>query len=237
MNRRRIAIALLALAVLGPLGGLIWFESNLEERLSRRPEVGTVFPSLPGLADGEFLPVVPGRLRVVVFAKAGCGNCDRTISALRRLAADGEIDFDLIAVVADAGTAGLKDTAGLYSIADPDGSLSKRFGVVHVPLVFLVDGDSRIRDTTAGERPDSAWRSFLDLEAGCALTGRARCAVGGWPPPGSSSPAAWRPSRYAPSGRPWTASPGQPPSTRRRRRRATWFGNRSAPTAARPRSR
>lgn len=165
MNRRRLAIAIVVLAVLGPLAGLIWFESNLEARRSQRPEVGTVFPALPGLADGESLPSSPGRLRVVTFARAGCGNCDRTIAALRRLAASGEGAFDLIAVVADARRTGLKETSGLYSIADPDASLSKRFGVIHVPLVFLVDEHSRIRDITTGERPEAAWRSFLGLEA------------------------------------------------------------------------
>ncbi|MCY3969244.1 MAG: redoxin family protein [Acidobacteria bacterium] len=164
MNRRRLAIAIVTLAVLGPLGGLIWFESNLDARRSQRPEVGMVFPALPGLAEGESLPASPGRLRVVTFAKAGCGNCDRTIAALRRLAASGESDFDLIAVVSDAPTTGLKDTAGLYSIADPDASLAKRFGVIHVPLVFLVDEHSRVRDVTTGERPEAAWRSFLGFE-------------------------------------------------------------------------
>lgn len=165
MNRRRLAIAILTLAVVGPLGGLIWLESNLEARRSQRPEVGMVFPALPGLAEGESLPASPGRLRVVTFARAGCGNCDRTIVALRRLAATGEGDFDLIAVVADTPTTGLEDTAGLYSIADPDASLSKRFGVIHVPLVFLVDEHSRVRGVTTGERPEAAWRSFLGFEA------------------------------------------------------------------------
>ena len=164
MNRRRLAIAIVTLAVLGPLAGLIWFESNLEARRSQRPEVGMLFPALPGLADGESLPASPGRLRVVTFARAGCGNCDRTIGALRRVTTSGEGDFDLIAVVAAAQATGLEDTAGLYSIADPDASLSKRFGVIHVPLVFLVDEHSRVRGVTTGERPEAAWRSFLGLE-------------------------------------------------------------------------
>ena len=165
MNRRRLAIAIVALAVLGPLGTLLWFESRLEARLSQRPEVGMVFPALPGLADGESLPASPGRPRVVTFAKAGCGNCDRTIATFRRLLADGELDFDLIAVVANAETTGLDDTGALRSIADPDASLSKRFGVVHVPLVFLVDEHSRIQAVTTGERPETAWRSFLGIQA------------------------------------------------------------------------
>ncbi len=164
MNRRRLAIAIVALAVLGPIGALFWFESRLEARLSQRPEVGMVFPALPGLADGESLPAAPGRLRVVTFAKAGCGNCDRTIATFRRLVADGELDLDLIAVVANAQTTGLDDTGALRSIADPDASVSKRFGVVHVPLVFLVDEHSRIRAVTTGERPEAAWRSFLGTE-------------------------------------------------------------------------
>ena len=161
MSRRRLAIAILALAVIGPLGALFWFESGLEARLSQRPEVGMVFPALPGLADGESLPASPGRLRVVTFAKAGCGNCDRTIATFRRLAADGELDFDLIAVVAAAETTGLDDAAALRTIADPDASVSRRFGVLHVPLVFLVDEHSRIRAVATGERPEAAWRSFL----------------------------------------------------------------------------
>ena len=161
MSRRSLAIATVALAVIGPLGALFWFESRLDARLSQRPEVGMVFPALPGLADGQSLPAAPGRLRVVTFAKAGCGNCDRTIATFRRLVADGELGLDLIAVVANAQTTGLDDTGALRSIADPDASLSRRFGVVHVPLVFLVDEHSRIRAVTTGERPETAWRSFL----------------------------------------------------------------------------
>lgn len=164
-HSRRLAIAVVAVAVIGPIGGLLWFESQLEARLSLRPEVGTVFPSLPGLADGESLPVAPGRLRVVTFAKAGCPNCDRTLTTFRRLLADDETDFDLIAVVAGAdavehGAEGLQ-----YAIADPDATVSRRFGVVHVPLVFLVDQHSRIQAVTAGERSETAWRSFLGIES------------------------------------------------------------------------
>jgi len=163
VNRRRLAIGVVALAVIGPIGGLLWFESRLEARLSQRPEVGMVFPTLPGLADGEFLPASPNRLRVVTFAKAGCGNCDRTIATFRRLAADSEVDFDLIAVV--AGSTAEERIEGIrHTIADPDGSISRRFGVVHVPLVFLVDGDSRIQAVSTGERPETAWRSFLGIE-------------------------------------------------------------------------
>lgn len=163
MNRRRLAIAIVAVAVIGPIGGLLWFESRLEARLSLRPEVGTVFPALPGLADGESLPASPGRLRVVTFAKAGCGNCDRTIATFRRLVEAGETGFDLIAVV--AGSDAVEPGTGIrHTIADPDASVSRRFGVVHVPLVFLVDEHSRIQAVTTGERPETAWRSFLGIE-------------------------------------------------------------------------
>ncbi len=164
MTRRRLAIAIVAVAVIGPIGGLLWFESRIEARLSLRPEVGTVFPSLPGLADGESLPASPGRLRVVTFAKAGCGNCDRTIATFRRLLAAGEADFDLIAVVADSDAVEPGGTGIRHAIADPDASVSRSFGVVHVPLVFLVDENSRIQAVTAGERPETAWRSFLGIE-------------------------------------------------------------------------
>ena len=163
MNRRRLAIAVVALAVIGPIGGLLWFESRLEARLSQRPEVGMVFPALPGLADNESLPASPNRLRVVTFARAGCGNCDRTIATFRRLAADSELDFDLIAVV--AGSTAEERIEGIrHTVADPDASISRRFGVVHVPLVFLVDGNSRIQAVATGERPETAWRSFLGIE-------------------------------------------------------------------------
>ncbi len=159
-NRRRLAIATVAVAVLAPLAGLIWVESRIRARQAQRPEVGAPFPALPGLADGEALPTAPGRLRVVTFAKAGCGNCDRTIAALRRLARSEGPAFDLIAVV--AGAHGPEAKSGdLFAIADPDASVSRRFGVVHVPLVFLVDGQSRILGVAAGERPETAWRSFL----------------------------------------------------------------------------
>jgi len=161
MIRRRLAIATVAVAVLAPLGGLLWFESGLRARQAQRPEVGAVFPALPGFADGEDLPASPGRLRVVTFARAGCGNCDRTITALRRMARTEGPNFDLIAVVAGAHTPE-GDGGDLLAIADPDASVSKRFGVVHVPLVFLVDERSRVLAITTGERPDTAWRSFLE---------------------------------------------------------------------------
>ncbi|MYA08777.1 MAG: hypothetical protein F4060_04775 [Holophagales bacterium] len=161
MNRRRLAIATVVVAVLAPLGGLIWFESGIRARQAQRPDVGALFPALPGLADGEALPASPGRLRVVTFARAGCGNCDRTITALRRMARTEGPTFDLIAVV--AGTYAPEASGeDLLAIADPDASVSKRFGVVHVPLVFLVDGQSRILAVTTGERPATAWRSFLE---------------------------------------------------------------------------
>ncbi|MYB17684.1 MAG: TlpA family protein disulfide reductase [Holophagales bacterium] len=162
MNRRHLALATVIVAVLAPLGGLLWFESGIRARQAQRPEVGALFPALPGLADGETLPGSPGRPRVVTFARAGCGNCDRTITALRRLARSEGPTFDLIAVVAGSDSPEL-DGDGIHAaIADPDGAVSRRFGVVHVPLVFLVDGQSRILAVTTGERPETAWRSFLE---------------------------------------------------------------------------
>lgn len=162
MNRRRLALAAVAVAVVAPLGGLLWFESGLRAREAQRPEVGELFPALPDLADGEALPASPGRLRVVVFARAGCGNCDRTITALRRLNGTDNAVFDLIAVVAGSDSPELEGARVHAAIADPDASVSKRFGVVHVPLVFLVDGQSRVLAVTTGERPETAWRSFLE---------------------------------------------------------------------------
>ena len=102
MNRRRLALAAVVVAVLVPLGGLLWFESGIRAREAQRPEVGATFPALPGFADGETLPAAPGRLRIVTFARAGCGNCDRTITTLRRLNRAEVAAFDLIAVVAGA---------------------------------------------------------------------------------------------------------------------------------------
>ncbi len=164
MNRRRFATAVIAVAVIGPIGGLVWFESRLGARLSLRPEVGTVFPALPGLADGESLPASPGRLRVVTFARAGCGNCDRTLATFRRLAAAGETDLDVIAVVAGSKAVEPGGPGIRHAIADPDGSVSRRFGVVQVPLVFLVDEHSRIRAVTPGDPPEAASRSFMGNE-------------------------------------------------------------------------
>ncbi len=162
MNRRQLAIATVAVAVLAPLGGLIWFESGIRARQAQRPEVGALFPALPGLADREALPASPGRLRIVTFARAGCGNCDRTITALRRLARTEVPAFDLIAVVADSDSPELDGDGVHAAIADPNGAVSRRFGVIHVPLVFLVDEQSRVLAVTTGERPDTAWRSFLE---------------------------------------------------------------------------
>ncbi len=161
MNRRRLALATLAVAVLVPVGGLIWFESGLRTRQAQRPQVGAAFPALPGMADGERLPAAPGRLRVVTFARAGCGNCDRTITTLRRLARSEGPAFDLIAVVAGADSPE-PGGIGVHTIADPDDAVSRRFGVVHVPLVFLVDEHGVVRAVATGERPAAAWRSFLE---------------------------------------------------------------------------
>ncbi|MXX76378.1 MAG: hypothetical protein F4Y77_13385 [Holophagales bacterium] len=162
MNRRRLAIATVAVAVLAPLGGLLWFESGLRARQAQRPDVGALFPALPGLANGEDLSASPGRLRVVTFARAGCGNCDRTITALRRMARTEGPAFDLIAVVAGSDSPELDGDGVHAAIADPDGAVSRRFGVIHVPLVFLVDEQSRVLAVTTGERPEIAWRSFLE---------------------------------------------------------------------------
>ncbi len=162
MNRRRLAAAAVVVAVAVPVGGLIWFQSSLAAREAQRPKVGAAFPALPGLADGELLPVSRERPRVVVFARAGCGNCDRTITTLRRMAQVGGESFDLIAVVAGAGQEAPKVDGIAHTVADPDAALSRRFGVIHVPLVFLVDGRSRVRAVVTGERPETAWRSFLE---------------------------------------------------------------------------
>jgi len=163
--RRRFAAVTVAVAVVVPLAGLIWFGSSLDSRVSQRPGVGTVFPALPGLADGESLPASSGRRRVAVFARAGCANCDRTITTLRRLATDADPGFDLIAVVPGTGAVGPKASGVHTAIADLDSSVSRRFGVIQVPLVFLVDEHSRIQAVAAGERPENVWRSFLEVEA------------------------------------------------------------------------
>ena len=67
-----------------------------------------------------------------------------------------------IAVVAGSDSHELEGDGDHAAIADPDGAVSRRFGVVHVPLVFLVDEQSRILAVTTGERPDTGWRSFLE---------------------------------------------------------------------------
>lgn len=162
MKRQRIALVVVLVAVLVPLVGLLLVEAQLRERLSRRPEVGAVFPALSGLAE-ETHPPSPGRRRVVVFAKAGCGNCDRTISALGQLVV--QEDYDLTAVVAGSSVESAGGEGGkLLFIPDPDASLSGRFGVVQVPLVFVLDGESRIEAVLTGERPQAVWLSVLRRE-------------------------------------------------------------------------
>ncbi len=158
MKRQRLALIVVLVAVAVPLVGLLLVEAQLRERLSRRPEVGSIFPVLAASAE-ETDHDSSGRQRVVVFAKAGCGNCDRTISTLARLAVKEE--FDLTAVVVGSAIAGTDD--GAFQIApDPDGVLAKRFGVIKVPLVFILDGESRVQATVIGERPESVWRSVLN---------------------------------------------------------------------------
>jgi len=163
VKRQRLALIVVLVAVVVPLAGLLLVEAQLRERLSRRPEVGALFPALSEFSE-EAHPPSPGRRRVVVFAKAGCGNCDRTISTLGRLVV--QEDYDLTAVVAGSvveSTGGEGST--LRFIPDPDGSLSKSFGVVQVPLVFILDGESRIEAALTGERPQAAWLSVLRGEA------------------------------------------------------------------------
>ncbi|MDE2689336.1 MAG: hypothetical protein OXI49_02420 [Acidobacteriota bacterium] len=163
MKRQRIALIVVLVAVVVPLVGLLLAEAQLRERLSRRPEVGSVFPAPPEFWEEDH-PASPSRRRVVVFAKAGCGNCDRTISTLGRLVI--QEDYDLTAVVAGSAVESAGGEGGtLRFIPDPDGSLSKRFGVVQVPLVFILDGESRIEAALTGERPQAAWLSVLRGEA------------------------------------------------------------------------
>lgn len=163
MSRQRLALIVVLVAVLVPLVGLLLFEAQLRERLSRRPEVGGVFPALSEFSEDTH-PASPGRRRVVVFAKAGCGNCDRTISTLGPLVV--QEDYDLTAVVAGSAVENAgKQGDTLRFIPDPDGSLSRRFGVVQVPLVFILDGESRIEAALTGERPQAAWLSVLRGEA------------------------------------------------------------------------
>lgn len=159
MKRRHVAAVVVLLAVLAPLVGLIVVELRLRERLSQRPEVGTVFPALRRGPDERSQAAPAGQRRVVIFAKAGCGNCDRTISILARLTV--HESFDLTAVVVGSAVPGTEDGA-FKVIPDPDGILSKRFGVTKVPLVFILDGESRVQATVMGERPAAVWRDVLN---------------------------------------------------------------------------
>ena len=162
MNRRRLALAAVVVAVLVPLGGLLWFESGVRARQAQRPEVGTTFPAPAGLRGRRDPAGRSGTAAGSHFRQGpGCGNCDRTITTLRRLNRTKDPTFDLIAVVAGAREPEANGD-GLLAIADPDASVSNRFGVVHVPLVFLVDEQSRILAVATGERPETAWRAFLE---------------------------------------------------------------------------
>ena len=158
VKRQRVALVVVLVAVLAPLAGLLWVEARLGERVSRRPQVGTVFPDLPAF-EQAYAPVAPDRRRVVIFAIAGCGNCDRTISTLGHLAV--KENYDLTAVVAGSAAGTARSEGNLRVIPDPDGALSRRFGVVQVPLVFILDGESRIEAALTGERPQAAWLSLL----------------------------------------------------------------------------
>ncbi len=109
--------------------------------------------------EEQSLPTSPGQRQVVVFARASCGNCDRTLATLARLAV--EEGFHLTAVV--VGSAGPWPNEGAFRLVpDPGGVLSKRFGVIKVPLVFILDAESRIQATVIGERPEAVWRSVLN---------------------------------------------------------------------------
>ncbi len=158
MKRQRLALMVVLVAVAVPLVGLLLVEAQLRERLSRRPEVGSVFPALSASAH-ETDPDSLGRRRVVIFAKAGCGNCDRTISTLGQLVV--QEDYDLTAIVAGSTVESVDGEDTFRLIPDPDGSLSRRFGVVQVPLVFVLDGESRVEIALTGERPQAAWLAVL----------------------------------------------------------------------------
>lgn len=158
MKRQRIAVALVLLAVAVPLVGLLVIELRLRGRLAQRPEVGTVFPALPPASEGQFVSDTAGRRQIVIFAKASCSNCDRTIATLARLAP--KEDFKLVAVIAGSEVAVTNATA-LRVIPDPGGDLARRFGVIKVPLVFVLDAESRVQATVVGKRPEAIWRSVL----------------------------------------------------------------------------
>ncbi len=158
MKRQRVAVVLVLVAVLAPLAGLLIVELRLRERLAQRPPVGAVFPPLQRSAHDQTPLASVGKPQVVVFAKASCGNCDRTIATLVRLAV--KEDLDLVAVVAGSAVAGTNEGA-FRVIPDPDGTLSKHFGVISVPLVFVLDRHSRIQTIVTGERPEAVWRSVL----------------------------------------------------------------------------
>lgn len=162
MKRQRLALMVVLVAVVVPLVGLLLVEAQLRERLSRRPEIGAVFPALSASAE-ETAPNSLGRKRVVVFAKADCGNCDRTISTLGQLVA--QEDYELTAVVAGSTVESTDGEDTLRFIPDPDGSLSRSFGVVQVPLVFVLDGESRVEMALTGERPLAVWLAVLRGEA------------------------------------------------------------------------
>ncbi len=161
MTRQSIALIVILAAVLVPLVGLLVVESQLRERLSRRPEVGVVFPALPGTGEEQPVLEATGKRQVVVFAKSGCGNCDRTITTLARLAVDQQLGLTVIVAGLAAAEARNEEELVFSVIPDPDGAVSRRFGVVRVPLVFVLDGELRVQAAFTGYRPEAIWASEL----------------------------------------------------------------------------
>ena len=166
MSRRGIAVLLVSIVVCLPLYLLDRIDADLRSSRSRRPSVGMRFPKLSLDLSSEVQGPSPDdpseRLRVVSFVRAGCARCERTLATLHRLSNDYESTPAMLAIVFNPTGIELGETHhGVHSVVDLDGSLSARFGVLSVPLTFVLDEGARIVAVVEGERSESVWRTLL----------------------------------------------------------------------------
>lgn len=127
---------------------------GMERFMTRDAVRGALPPVAVTVIDGERLDLAERARRpaLIYFWATWCPVC----SAQRGAISDLVGDVPVLTVAMQSGSA--REVAAYLAaegldwptVADTDGSLSRRFGVVGVPAVFIIDGDGAIRFVTRG---------------------------------------------------------------------------------------
>jgi peroxiredoxin len=106
-----------------------------------------------------------GRTWLVYFWGAWCPACELQAGAVSEVARD----WPVLTVALRSGGAGTVEAhlraQGLdwRTVADPDGTLARRFGVRAVPALFVIDGEGQIRFREVGYTTGPGLRARLRL--------------------------------------------------------------------------